>query len=70
MEGDCRGAWITEADPVRPANAKTEARVVAENRWLALSRSTTSSPPVSVFRLAGVYGPGRSALEVASSFNS
>lgn len=45
---------------MRPLNEKTAARAAAEQQWLAFSRST----PVFIFRLAGVYGPGRSALEV------
>jgi len=60
--GECNGAWITENTPVKPITTKSIARVQAERSWLSLATSP-SSLPVYIFRLAGVYGPGRSALE-------
>jgi len=58
--GDRDGEWVSEADPVAPTMPRTRRRVLAEGRWLA------SGLPVHVFRLAGIYGPGRgrNALEV------
>ena len=55
--GDQGGAWVDEATPVAPTMARARRRVAAEGHWLA------SGLPVHVFRLAGIYGPGRSALD-------
>jgi nucleoside-diphosphate-sugar epimerase len=55
--GDHDGAWVDEATPVAPTMTRTRRRVAAEGHWLA------SGLPVHVFRLAGIYGPGRSALD-------
>jgi nucleoside-diphosphate-sugar epimerase len=57
--GDRGGEWVSEADRVAPTMPRTRRRVVAEGRWLA------SGLPVHIFRLAGIYGPGRgrNALE-------
>ena len=45
-----------EDTPTDPATARGRARVVAENRWLALLQS-------EIFRAAGIYGPGRSPFD-------
>ena len=55
--GDRDGEWVDEADPVDPSQPRTRRRVAAEGAWLA------SGLPVHIFRLAGIYGPGRSALD-------
>jgi nucleoside-diphosphate-sugar epimerase len=55
--GDRGGAWVDETTPVAPSMARTRRRVAAEGHWLA------SGLPAHVFRLAGIYGPGRSALD-------
>ena len=55
--GDRGGDWVDEATPVAPSMARSRRRVAAEGHWLA------SGLPVHVFRLAGIYGPGRSALD-------
>ena len=59
--GDRQGAWVDEASPVNPANDRSKRRLAAEHEWLALGKS--SRKRVEIFRLAGIYGPGRSALE-------
>jgi nucleoside-diphosphate-sugar epimerase len=59
--GDRGGARVGEADPPRPASARARRRVAAEEGWLGLHR--TRGVPVHVFRLAGIYGPGRSTLD-------
>jgi nucleoside-diphosphate-sugar epimerase len=58
--GDHGGAWIDEATVCRPVSARSLARVEAERQWLdaAAARQT----PLSIFRLAGIYGPGRNAF--------
>jgi nucleoside-diphosphate-sugar epimerase len=59
--GDHAGDWVDEATPTRPTSARSRERVAAEEAWLRLGR--TSGKPVQVFRLAGIYGPGRSAFD-------
>ena len=59
--GDREGAWVTEDDEVSPNNAKTKARYSAELAWNALKEKI--GLPVHIFRLAGIYGPGRSAID-------
>jgi len=53
--GDTGGAWVDESAPV--GQGRRTARMQADLAWQALG------PPVHVFRLPGIYGPGRSALE-------
>ena len=55
------GAVVDEATAPHPNNERTRARVVAESAWLALGEEI--GRPAQVFRLAGIYGPGRSALD-------
>jgi nucleoside-diphosphate-sugar epimerase len=55
--GNTDGAEVTEDSPLRPSGARGEARVEAEDHWYAMGL------PLHVFRLAGIYGPGRSALD-------
>ncbi|MGH6617877.1 NAD(P)-dependent oxidoreductase [Sphingomonas sp.] len=50
--GDARGGWVDESAPIAGRRA---ARAVADGQWLALG--------ARVFRLPGIYGPGRSALD-------
>jgi len=63
--GDRGGGWVDETSELRPSEARSRRRVVAENDWLSLERS--HGLPVHVFRLAGIYGPGRNALETVRS---
>lgn len=53
--GDTGGAWVDEASPVGTGNRA--ARAAADQAWLALRSE------VRVFRLPGIYGPSRSALD-------
>ena len=62
--GNYDGAWIDESAEPRPANARTKARVQAEQAWLALAQHGSD---VSVLRLSGIYGPGRNVLEKLKS---
>jgi nucleoside-diphosphate-sugar epimerase len=57
--GDHGGAWIDEDSPRRPSKPRTRRRVAAEDAWLERG--------ASVFRLAGIYGPGRSAIDKVAS---
>lgn len=58
--GDRGGEWVDETTPVAPTSDRARRRVGAENAWLELQR--TDGVPVHLFRLAGIYGPGRNAL--------
>ncbi len=56
--GDRDGGWVDEDSALEPTGSRGERRVAAERDWLALE-----GLPVHLFRLAGIYGPGRSALD-------
>ncbi|MBT6831150.1 MAG: SDR family oxidoreductase [Rhodospirillaceae bacterium] len=58
--GDRGGAWVAENDAPKPGNERSRQRLAAEQAWLDLWR--TRGVPVHIFRLAGIYGPGRNAL--------
>ena len=51
--GDRGGEWVDETTPIDPTLARADRRARAEAAWLA------SGLPVHIFRLAGIYGPGR-----------
>ena len=55
--GDHVGGWVDEDTPLTPATARGRARVEAEGQWRALADET--GLPLHIFRLAGIYGPGR-----------
>ena len=59
--GQQEGRWVDETTLPRPNSARTEARVQAEQAWLEFGRET--GVPVQIFRLAGIYGPGRSVFD-------
>ena len=54
------GGWVDESTKVKPSNERGRQRVMAETMWLELAQQT--GLPVNVFRLAGIYGPGRNQL--------
>jgi nucleoside-diphosphate-sugar epimerase len=55
------GGWVDETSELRPTGTRGTARVAAEAAWLRLWRE--HGVPVHIFRLAGIYGPGRSAFD-------
>lgn len=55
--GDHAGAWIDESTPTAPESDRSRRRVEVEDAWLDLGARTGKA--VQVFRLAGIYGPGR-----------
>ncbi|WP_316976096.1 SDR family oxidoreductase [Shumkonia mesophila] len=59
--GDTGGAVVDEKALLAPTSERARRRAAAEAVWLALHRDR--GVPVHVFRLAGIYGPGRSALD-------
>lgn len=58
--GGRQGEWVTEESPAQPLSDRGRRRLKAENDWFAWGRANTV--PVQVFRLAGIYGPGRNQL--------
>ena len=58
--GDRDGGWVDEASPLAPTGERGQRRLEAEAAWSAL---IADGVPVHLFRLAGIYGPGRSALD-------
>jgi len=54
--GNADGAWVDEAWPCKPASERGIERLRAEQAWLQ------SGLPVEIFRLAGIYGPGRNII--------
>ncbi len=59
--GDHQGAWIDETTPANPQSERARRRLDAENAWRTLGKN--AGKPVTIFRLPGIYGPGRSALD-------
>ncbi|CAN5178825.1 SDR family oxidoreductase [soil metagenome] len=57
--GDHGGAWIDETTAPRPS-FRSQVRLAIERDWLALGES--SGKPVQIFRLSGIYGPGRNPI--------
>jgi nucleoside-diphosphate-sugar epimerase len=58
--GDHGGALVSEETPLTPNTERGHKRLLAETQWLGLWRS--HGLPVHIFRLAGIYGPGRNQL--------
>jgi len=58
--GDCRGAWITEEQPVQPQTARGRRRLDGETALRAWSAHTGA--PHVILRVGGIYGPGRLPL--------
>ncbi|HYM31264.1 MAG TPA: SDR family oxidoreductase [Candidatus Cybelea sp.] len=61
--GDRAGDWVDETSPLQPSTERGRRRAAAEAEWLATWRR--HKLPVHVFRLAGIYGPGRNQVETA-----
>jgi nucleoside-diphosphate-sugar epimerase len=59
--GDCGGAWVTEDIPANPASKQGYSRLKGETQWL--DWGANQGVPTHIFRLPGLYGPGRCALD-------
>ncbi|CAM8998667.1 unnamed protein product [Rhodiola kirilowii] len=59
--GDCDGAWVDEDYPASPSSESAKLRLAAEEGWLRLGHNL--NVPSHIFRLGGIYGPGRSAVD-------
>lgn len=60
--GDHSGAWIDETSATKPVSERSRRRVLAENQWLEVAPHLPQAR-IQIFRLAGIYGPGRSAVD-------
>jgi nucleoside-diphosphate-sugar epimerase len=52
--GDFKGDWVDEDTIVNPTTRRGKMRLLAEKQW-----SSLDNLPLHIFRLAGIYGPGR-----------
>ena len=57
--GDRDGGWVDEDTPAAPTVERAQRRVAAEQAWVA----ALPGRAVDLFRVAGIYGPGRSAFD-------
>ncbi|AMJ62567.1 SDR family oxidoreductase [Bosea sp. PAMC 26642] len=58
--GDHGGAWIDESTQCRPGSARSRLRLATDEAWLAFGERAGKA--VQIFRLSGIYGPGRNAI--------
>lgn len=59
--GDEGGGWVDETTPCQPKSERGKRRLLAEEAWQRLGLQCGSD--MFVFRLPGIYGPGRSAID-------
>jgi len=59
--GDFGGDWIDETAPLVPRNMRSDWRVSAEQAWR--DYAAARGLPLTILRLAGIYGPGRSTFD-------
>ena len=55
--GNTKGDWVSEIDQPNPCQKRSQKRLNCEKEWIE------SGLPVQIFRLPGIYGPGRSTFE-------
>lgn len=55
--GDHDGGWVDEDTPLTPATKRGQLRVMAEGQWTDIAQDLGLN--LAIFRLAGIYGPGR-----------
>jgi nucleoside-diphosphate-sugar epimerase len=66
--GNRDGDWVDETAEVRPTSKRGSKRAKAEVQWLKLRR--IAGIPINIFRLTGIYGPGRSTLDTVRAGNT
>ena len=55
--GNTKGDWVSETNQPNPFQTRSHKRLKCENEWIE------SGLPIQIFRLPGIYGPGRSTFE-------
>jgi nucleoside-diphosphate-sugar epimerase len=55
--GNTKGDWVSEINQPNPFQQRSHKRLNCEKEWIR------SGLPVQIFRLPGIYGPGRSTFE-------
>lgn len=63
--GNHDGGWIDESTPLAPSSQRGSQRARAEEQWQSLLMNEDF--PLHIFRLSGIYGPGRSAIDTVRS---
>lgn len=66
--GNHDGAWMDETAELAPTSARSRQRVRAESEWIKAAGE--NELPLAIFRLSGIYGPGRNALRSANEGRS
>ena len=59
--GNTKGDWVSEIDKPNPFQKRSHNRLNCEKEWIE------SGLPAQIFRLPGIYGPGRSTFEAIKS---
>jgi nucleoside-diphosphate-sugar epimerase len=59
--GDRGGGWVDEDTPPNPGQKRSIERLAAERAWQAFGQEGNAT--IMIFRLPGIYGPGRSAID-------
>ncbi|WP_411817409.1 SDR family oxidoreductase [Hyphococcus sp. DH-69] len=59
--GNHSGRWVNEESALKPTQSRARRRIKAEAIWAEFGAAY--SLPIKIFRLPGIYGPGRSALD-------
>jgi hypothetical protein len=59
--GNTKGEWVSEIDQPSPFQKRSHMRLNCEREWIK------SGLPVQIFRLPGIYGPGRSVFDKVSN---
>lgn len=65
--GDAKGEWVDEETQTQASNKFAQMRIHAETLWKDAYRKY--GLPIVIYRLSGIYGPGRSVLEQALTHN-
>ena len=65
--GNRDGGWVDEDSPLAPTSPRGQRRLAAEQSWSAIAGSARGEGlpglTLDIFRLAGIYGPGRSMFD-------
>lgn len=67
--GDRAGGWVDETTPPDPGSTRARRRIDAEQAWAALAGDATGGV-IDLLRIAGIYGPGRSAFDSLRAGNA